>query len=390
MIRDAETFEPFLDSLRRLVAESLIPAEEQMVHDDAIPPSIVTAMRNMGLFGLSTPEEFGGLALTMEEEVLAMFELGLAAPAYRALYSINIGSGSQSILHAGTGAQKARYLERISSGEIITALALTEPEAGSDPASLQTTACRNGDAYVLDGVKCHVTNAPEAHLLLIYARTGDSKRDISAFVVERGTAGWPAGMTIDPPDGKMGLTGMHSCTVRLENFRVPAESLLGGSEGGGLKLALAGIAKARLNVAATCVGLGTRILNEAVKYASERKQFGQAIAGFQLIQAMLADSSTDLYAGRSMTLAAARRKDEGNDVSTDVAAAKYFASEALCRIADRAVQIYGGSGFIRGHAVERLYRDARLFRILDGTSQIQQLVIARNLLREEKQQRKIA
>jgi acyl-CoA dehydrogenase len=190
-------------------------------------------------------------------------------------------------------------------------------------------------------------------------------------------------MTIAPPDKKMGLAGMHSSTIRFDACRVPAATLLGGREGGGLKLALAGIDKARLHVAAVCVGLGTRLLAEAARYATQRKQFGQAIAGYQLIQAMLADSNTELYAACSMTLDTAQRQDAGDNVSTDVAACKYFASEALCRIADRAVQIYGGSGYIRGHAVERLYRDARVFRILDGTSQIQQLVIARNLLRGE-------
>jgi len=381
MIRDPETFEPFLDSLRRFVRETLIPREEELVRDDAIPADIVSAMRNLGLFGLSTPEEYGGLGLTIEEETSAMFELGEAAPAYRALYSLNVGSVAQAILNAGTEAQKDRYLEKLASGELIAALALTEPGAGSDPASLVSTAHRDNEAWVLDGVKTHVSNAPEAGLLLVYARTGEGARGISAFLVERGATG----LTVEPPDRKMGLASMHSSTVRLAHCRLPLAALLGESAGGGLRIALSGIDQARLHVAAVCVGLGTRLLREAAQYATQRKQFGQAIAGFQLIQAMLADSNTELYAGRSMTLETAQRKDRGEDVATDVAACKYFASEAVCRIADRAVQIFGGSGFIRGHAVERLYRDARVFRILDGTSQIQQLVIARNLARQERQ-----
>jgi acyl-CoA dehydrogenase len=382
MIRDPDSFASFLQSLRRFVRETLVPAEEELAQHDAIPASIVAAMGKLGLFGLSTPEEYGGLGLTMEEEVSAMFELCQTAPAYRALCSINIGSGSQTILKSGTPAQREKYLRRIASGELITALAVTEPEAGSDPASMQATARREANqSYVLDGVKCHVSNAPEAGLILIYARTGVGPQGISAFLVERGTPG----LVVDAPDRKMGLAGMHSSTVHLRSCHVPADSLLGGAEGGGLKLALAGIDKARLNVAAVCVGLADRLLGDAARYAMGRKQFGQPIADFQLIQAMLADSNTELYGARSMTLQTAQRRDAGEEVTTGIAACKYFASEALCRIADRAVQIHGGSGYIRGHAVERLYRDARLFRLLDGTSQIQQLVIARNLLKRERE-----
>jgi acyl-CoA dehydrogenase len=379
MIRDQETLTLLQDSLRRFVREVLIPAENEVAEHDAIPPTIVDQMRELGLFGLAIPEEYGGLGLTMEEEVLVAIELAQASPAFRSLVGTNNGIGAQGILIDGTPEQKASWLPRLASGEIIGSFALTEPDAGSDAASLRTTAIRDGDAYVINGTKRYITNAPEAGVFTVMARTGQGSGAgaISAILVERGTPG----LVLGKVDKKMGQRGAHTCDVIFENCRVPAANLIGGVEGVGFKTAMKVLDKGRLHIAAVCVGAAERMLGDALAYALDRKQFGQPIAEFQLVQAMLADSRTEIYAARSMVLDAARRRDAGEDVSMEASCCKLFASEMCGRVADRAVQIHGGAGYVADYAAERFYRDVRLFRIYEGTSQIQQLVIARNMIR---------
>jgi len=383
MIRDPDTLAALLDSVARFVRERLVPNEAQVADDDAIPAAIVAEMKALGLFGLSIPVDYGGIGLTMEEEVRVAFELGLTSPAFRSLIGTNNGIGSQGIVLDGTPEQKARYLPRLASGELIGSFALTEPSSGSDAASLTTTAVRAADSahYVLNGTKRYITNAPEAGIITVMARTdpGDrGARGISAFIVERDTPG----LSFGKPDRKMGQRGAHTCDVIFENCRVPATQLIGGREGVGFKTAMKVLDKGRLHIAAVCVGAAERMLADALAYALERKQFGQPIAEFQLVQAMLADSKTEIYAARSMVLDAARLRDDGLDVGTEAACAKLFASEMCGRVADRAVQIHGGAGYIADYAIERFYRDVRLFRLYEGTSQIQQLVIARNMIRE--------
>ena len=383
MIRDPDTLAALLESVARFVRERLMPNEAQVADDDAIPPAIVAEMRALGLFGLSIPVEYGGIGLTMEEEVRVAFELGRTSPAFRSLIGTNNGIGSQGIVLDGTPEQKARYLPRLASGELIGSFALTEPGSGSDAASLTTTAIRAADGahYVLNGTKRYITNAPEAGIITVMARTDPSDRGargISAFIVERETTG----LSLGKPDRKMGQRGAHTCDVILEDCRVPATQLIGGREGVGFKTAMKVLDKGRLHIAAVCVGAAERMLADALAYALERKQFGQPIAEFQLVQAMLADSKTEIYAARSMVLDAARLRDDGHDVGTEAACAKLFASEMCGRVADRAVQIHGGAGYIADYAIERFYRDVRLFRLYEGTSQIQQLVIARNMIRE--------
>jgi len=380
MIRDAQTLTLLTDSIRRFVREVLVPAEHEVAETDTIPPVIVDRMRELGLFGLSIPETYGGLALTMEEEVNVAFELAWTSPAFRSLIGTNNGIGSQGIVIDGTEEQKARWLPRLASGDIVGSFALTEPESGSDAASLRTTAVRDGEHYVINGTKRYITNAPEASIFTVMARTGPADggaRAISAFVVERGTHGLSLGKT----DKKMGQRGAHTCDVIFENCRVPAANLIGGVEGVGFKTAMKVLDKGRLHIAAVCVGAAERMLHDALTYATERRQFGQPIAEFQLIQAMLADSKAELYAAKCMVLDAARRRDDGQDVSTEASCCKLFASEMCGRVADRAVQIHGGAGYVSDYAAERFYRDVRLFRIYEGTSQIQQLVIARNMIR---------
>jgi acyl-CoA dehydrogenase len=380
MIRDPQTLDLLIDSVRRFVRSKLVPAEHILADTDEIPPALIDDMRELGLFGMCIPEQYGGLGLTMEEEVRVAFELSWTSPAFRSLIGTNNGIGSQGIIIDGTAAQKEKYLPRLASGELIASFALTEPDSGSDAASLRTSAVRDGDVYILNGTKRYITNAPEAGIFTVMARTDPEIKGasgISAFLVEAGTPG----LSLGKRDIKMGQKGAHTCDVIFENCRVPAENLIGSQEGIGFKTAMKVLDKGRLHIAAVCVGVAERMLSDALAYAMERKQFGKPIADFQLIQAMLADSKAEIYAARSMVLDAARRRDAGEDISTEASCCKLFASEMCGRVADRAVQIHGGAGYIAEYAVERFYRDVRLFRIYEGTSQIQQLLIARNMIK---------
>lgn len=380
MIRDAETFSILLDAIRRFVRERLIPAEQQLVDSDEIPAAIISEMREMGLFGLTIPAEYGGLGLTTEEEVLTSIEMCRASPAFRSIAGTNNGIGSQGIVIDGTDEQKKKYLPRLASGELIGSFALTEPGAGSDAGSLTTSARRDGDHYIINGAKRYITNAPEAGVFTLMARTDPESKDargVSAFIVERNLPG----LSVGKPDRKMGQRGSHTADVIFDNVRVPAANIIGGKEGAGFKTAMKVLDKARLNIAAVCVGAAGRMLEEALNYALQRKQFGQPVAEFQLVQAMLADCQTEIFAARSMTLESARKRDNGENVTMEASCCKYFASEMCGRVADRAVQIHGGAGYMADSPIERFYRDVRLFRLYEGTSQIQQLVIARQLIR---------
>ncbi|MBL8883360.1 MAG: acyl-CoA dehydrogenase family protein [Hyphomicrobium sp.] len=381
MIRDQETIEALCDTVARFVRDRLIPAEDLVSETDEIPHEIVRDLQELGLFGLSIPEEYGGMGLTMEEEVLIAIELAKASPCYRSLIGTNNGIGSQGLILDGTEDQKRIYLPRLATGELIASFALTEPNAGSDAASLQTTAVKDGDDYILNGTKRYITNAPRAGMFTVMARTDAANKGaggISAFIIEKGTPG----LSLGKKDKKMGQRGAHTCDVIFEDCRVPASNIIGHKEGAGFKTAMKTLDKGRLHIAAICIGAAERMLEDALRYAMDRKQFGKPIAEFQLVQAMLADSRTEIYAARSMVLDAARRRDDGKDVSTEASCCKLFASEMCGRVADRAVQIHGGAGYISEYAIERFYRDVRLFRLYEGTSQIQQLIIARNMIRE--------
>lgn len=381
MALDSETLAQLCATLRRFVDEQLIPAEAEVSEADAIPERIVAQMRALGLFGLTAPEEFGGLGLTMEEEVMAVFELGRAAPAFRSMFATNVGIGMQGIAIDGTAEQKARYLPGLASGALIGSFALTEPDVGSDAGSMRTTARRDGDHYVLNGTKRFITNAPHAGLFTVMARTDPQSKGaagVSAFAVERGTPG----LSLGKPEKKLGQQGAHVCDVIFEECRVPAAALIGGVEGLGFKTAMKVLDKGRLHIAAACVGLAERILDDMLDYAIQRRQFGKPLSDFQLLQGMFADSRADAYAARCMVLDAARKRDAGLDVSVEASCAKMFASEAVGRIADRNVQVHGGNGYIREYRAEQLFRDARLFRIYEGTTQIQQIIIAKALVAE--------
>lgn len=377
MALDPETFDALIGTIRRFVAQRLRPLEERVAEEDEVPEEIVREMREMGLFGLSIPEEFGGLGLTMGEEVRVALEFGRTTPAFRSVFGTNVGIGSQGLVMAGSDAQKAEWLPRIASGEIVTSFALTEPGAGSDGASVQTRALRDGDVYKLSGSKRFITNADKASLFTVMARTGgEGASGVSAFLVP---ADLP-GVSIGKPERKMGQQGAHVCDVNFDEAPVPAANRL-GAEGEGFKIAMRVLDRGRLHIAAVCVGIAERLIADAVAYATERKQFGKALSDFQLVQAMIADSKTETMAARALMLETAALKDAGQPITLEAAAAKYFASEMVGRVADRAVQIFGGAGYIADYGIERLYRDVRLFRIYEGTSQIQQLVIARETIR---------
>ena len=379
MALDADTREQLLDAVRRFVAERLRPIEAEVAEKDAIPAEVLAEMRALGLYGLSIPEAYGGLDLSMEDECLVAIELGHASPAFRSAIGTNVGIGSQGLVMFGDDAQKERWLPGIAAGETVTSFALTEPEAGSDSASVRTTARREGDHYVLDGTKRFITNANRAQLFTVMARTDPAVKGgagVSAFLVPCDLPG----LTVGKPEKKMGQQGAHICDVIFDGVRVPAENRL-GAEGEGFKVAMQVLDRGRLHISAVCVGVAERLIADTVAYAAERKQFGQAIASFQLIQGMIADCKTEALAARALTLETARKRDAGANVTLEAAAAKYFASEMVGRVADKAVQIFGGAGYVADHGIERLYRDVRIFRIYEGTSQIQQIVIARETMK---------
>ncbi|GAB1258750.1 acyl-CoA dehydrogenase family protein [Aurantivibrio plasticivorans] len=381
MIRDQEFLNQILDTVSRFVRDRLIPLEAQVAEEYKIPDDVVQEMKDLGFFGLTIPEEYGGMGLTMEEEVLVAFELGKTSPAFRSLIGTNNGIGSAAIVFDGTEEQKQKYLPLYASGETIGSFCLTEPDVGSDSAAVKTTAVRDGDHYILNGTKRYITNASRAGTFTVMARTNPEikgARGVSAFLVDSTLPG----ITLGPIDKKMGQAGSTTSDVIFEDCRVPADALIGGKEGEGFITAMKVLDRGRLHISGVATGAAERLIDDALQFAIERKQFGKPIAEHQLIQAMLADSKAEAYAARAMVLEAARKRDEGHQISTEASCCKLFATEMVGRVADRAVQIHGGAGYMAEYAVERFYRDVRLFRLYEGTTQIQQIVIARNMIRD--------
>jgi len=378
---DAETFAAFTSQLERYVRERLIPAEAQVIADDRIPDDILAEMQAMGLFGITMPEAYGGAGMNISQYVETIRILSYALPAYRSITSINIGMVCSALMKSGTAEQKAHWLPRLAAGEV-ACFALTEPGSGSDSAALQTRAVRDGNGYVLTGTKRYITNAPFAKLALVMARTTaealPKNAHVSAFLVPMDTPG----ITVGKPDRKMGQQGSQIADIILDGVKVPADALLGGTEGKGFLAAMQSLDNGRLSVGAAAAGYAKRALDTALRYATDRKAFGEPIASFQLIQAMLADSRAEIYAADCMIADACRLADEGRRVSIEAASAKMFASEMCGRVVDRCVQIHGGAGYLAEYEAERFFRDARIYRIYEGTTQILQLVIAKNMLRD--------
>jgi acyl-CoA dehydrogenase len=382
MIRDPARLQLLVADIRAFVRDRWHPVEDDVERADEVPPAVVDELRRKGYFGWSIPEAYGGLGLTTEELVTCAFELSQASVALRARVGTNTGIGSEALVADGTDEQKSRWLPRMASGELTGCLALTEPNAGSEATNIQTTASREGDAYVLDGKKCFITNAPIADVFTVIARTEPGSKGssgLSAFIVERGTPGLRTGQ----PYRKMGQSGSPVSDVHFDNCRVPAANLIGGREGVGFQTVMKVLNKQRLHLAALCTGPAIRMLDLAMAHTSRRTQFGQAVSNFQLVQALIADSRTEIFAARSMILEAARARDRGDDVALMASMCKYFASEMCGRVADRCVQMFGGCGYVADFSsIERYYRDVRLFRLYEGTSQIHQLNIAKLTLRD--------
>ncbi|WP_336985462.1 acyl-CoA dehydrogenase family protein [Altererythrobacter aquiaggeris] len=377
---DGEIFDQFLDQLKRYVRDRLIPAEEQVIAQDMIPDEILDEMREMGLFGLTMPEKYGGAGMNIPQYVETIRVLSYALPAYRSITSINLGMVCSAVKNGGTEEQRQEFLPRLAAGEI-ACFGLTEPGSGSDSAAMQTTAARDGNGYVLNGTKRYITNAPFARIGLIMARTQRENQPknahVSAFLVDMDTPGITRGKS----DKKMGQAGSHISDIIFDDVHIPGNALLGGEEGRGFATAMQSLDNGRLSVAAASAGYAQRILDTAVRYATERKAFGEPIAQFQLIQAMLADSKAEIYAAECMIRDAAAKANQGRAI-IEAASAKMFASEMCGRVADRCVQVHGGAGYLAEYEAERFYRDSRIYRIYEGTTQILQLVIAKNMLRE--------
>jgi acyl-CoA dehydrogenase len=378
---DADVFEAFIDQLQRYVRERLIPAEPAIEASDYIPDDILAEMREMGLFGITIPEEYGGAGMNVSQYIETIRQISYAMPCFRSIISINIGMTCSALVKSGTAEQKAAWLPRLAAGEIAS-FGLTEPGSGSDSAAMATTAVSSGNGYVLNGTKRYITNSPFAKVALVMARTNKEalpkNAHVSAFLVPMDSAG----VSIGSSDKKMGQAGSHIADIIMEDVHVSGDALLGGEEGKGFYTAMQSLDNGRLSVAAAATGYARRMLDTSLRYANERKAFGEPIANFQLIQAMLADSETEIYAAECMITDACRRADAGEAILRKAAAAKVFASEMCGRVADRCVQIHGGAGYLAEYEAERFFRDARIYRIYEGTTQILQLAIAKNMLRE--------
>ncbi len=378
---DEEVFEQFLSQLKRFVRERLIPAERATIDNDNIPADILQEMKDMGLFGLSIPEEHGGAGLNLTQYAKTVHAMSYAAPAFRSIFSINIGMFNSALKNGGTAEQQAEWYPRLAGGEIAS-FGLTEPGSGSDSAAMQTTAVKDGNGWVLNGTKRYITNAPHAQVALIMARTEKDalpkNAHVSAFIVPMDAPG----VSVGSPDKKMGQAGAHIADIILEDVKLPGDALLGGETGKGFIFAMKSLDNGRVSVGAASTGYARRALDSALKYATERKAFGEPIANFQLIQAMLADSEIEIYAAEAMMADVTARADRGENVLRKAAAFKVFASEMCGRVVDRVVQIYGGAGYLAEYDAERFFRDARIYRIYEGTTQILQLQIAKHMLRD--------
>ena len=379
MIRDQEAFDALVGQIRKFVRDVAIPNENRVEVEDRISDDVIEKLKQLGSFGWSIPEEFGGAGLTSEELAIAFMEFTQCSVAFRVYGGQNAGIGSECIIRDGTPEQKQAYLPKLASGEMIGCLALTEESAGSDATAMKTRAKKVNNGYRIEGSKCYITLAPVANLFTIFARTEGERgsKGVTAFLIERGTEG----LSTSPPTPKMGQEGAPIGEVYLDDIFVPNEAVLGGVEGVGFKTVMKALNKQRINLSALSTGPAIRMLNDAITYAKERRQFDQVIGEFQLVQAMLAECKVEIEAARALILETARKRDRNEDVTMDVSLCKYFSTEMCGRVADKVVQVFGGAGYIKGTGIERFYRDVRAFRIYEGTSQIHLLNIARNLLK---------
>lgn len=375
-----EDFAQILAQTRHFVRSVVLPREQQILDEDRVPEDLRDQAKQMGLFGYAIPPRWGGLGLNLVQDVELAMELGYTSLAVRSMFGTNNGIAGQVLVGFGTDEQKARWLEPIASGDVVASFALTEPGAGSSPAGLRTKAVRDGDDWLITGQKRFITNAPVADLFVVFARTrpaSDKSPGIAVFLVPAQSAG----VEVGAKDAKMGQEGAWTADVSFTDVRVDDAALVGGSEDIGYRAAMTSLARGRVHIAAIAVGAAQRALDESVAYASTATQGGVTIGSFQLVQAMLADQQTGVLAGRALVRDAARMWVSGADRRIAPSAAKLFCTEMAGKVADLAVQIHGGSGYMRGVPVERIYRDVRLLRLYEGTSEIQQLIIGSNLIK---------
>jgi acyl-CoA dehydrogenase len=374
-----EDFQEILAQTRQFVRNAVVPREQEILADDRVPDDLREQAATMGLFGYAIPQEWGGLGLNLAQDVEMAMELGYTSLALRSMFGTNNGIAGQVLVGFGTDEQKAQWLERLANGEVAS-FALTEPGAGSNPSGLRTKAVRDGDNWIINGDKRFITNAPIADLFVVFARSrpaDDNGPGIAVFLVPADTDGVLVGVK----DAKMGQEGAWTADVSFTEVRVPAAALIGGSEDIGYRAAMTSLARGRVHIAALAVGIAQRALDESVTYAATATQGGKPIGSFQLVQAMLADQQTGVLAGRALVRDTARLWLSGEDRRTAPSAAKLFCTEMAGKVADLAVQVHGGSGYMRDVPVERIYRDVRLLRLYEGTSEIQRLIIGGNLVK---------
>jgi len=375
-----DDFAPILAQTRDFVRTTVLPREREILDNDRVPDDLRQQAKDMGLFGYTIPQEWGGLGLNLIQDVEMAMELGYTSLAVRSMFGTNIGIAGQVLVGFGTDEQKQRWLERIASGDVVASFALTEPGAGSNPAGLRTKAVRDGDSWVISGSKQYITNAPLADLFLTFARTrtaGENGPGIAVFLVPANSAG----VEVACKDAKMGQEGAWTADVNFADVRVGDDALIGGAEDIGYRAAMTSLARGRVHIAAVAVGAAQRALDESVAYAATATQGGEPIGNFQLVQAMIADQKTQVMAGRALVRETARLWESNEDRRIAPSAAKLFCTEMAGKVADLAVQIHGGAGYMRGVVVERIYRDVRLLRLYEGTSEIQRLIIGSNLVK---------
>ncbi|GAA1054878.1 acyl-CoA dehydrogenase family protein [Dietzia natronolimnaea] len=377
---DAEDFAAILATTRDYIRTVVMPREREIADADAVPDDIRAGLAEMGMFGYAIPQQWGGLGLDLTQDVELAMEFGYTSLAMRSLFGTNNGIAGQVLVNFGTDEQKAEWLERIASGEVIASFALTEDGAGSNPAGLATRAVRDGDDWVIDGTKRFITNAPVADLFVVFARTRPADAGgpgIAVFLVPADAAG----VTVGPKDRKMGQEGAPTSEVDFSGVRVPASSLVGGDEDAGYRAAMTSLARGRVHIAAVAVGSARRALDESLAHAATTTQGGTAVGDFQLVQAMIADQQVGVMAGQALVREVAAKYVSGEDRRIAPSVAKLFCTEMAGKVADLAVQIHGGTGYMRGVVVERIYRDIRLLRLYEGTSEIQRLIIGGGLMR---------
>jgi acyl-CoA dehydrogenase len=375
-----DDFKEILAQTRHFVRTAVVPREPEILAEDRVPDDIRDQAKKMGLFGYAIPQAWGGLGLNLAQDVELAMEFGYTSLALRSMFGTNNGIAGQVLVGFGTDEQKARWLEGIASGDVVASFALTEPGAGSNPAGLRTKAVRDGDDWVINGQKQYITNAPTADLFIVFARTRPADSDgagIAVFLVAADTAG----VEVGAKDAKMGQEGAWTADVSLTDVRVSSAALVGGSEDIGYRAAMISLARGRVHIAALAVGSAQRALDESVAYAATATQGGTPIGNFQLVQAMIADQQTGVMAGQALVREAARLWVSEEDRRIAPSAAKLFCTEMVGQVADLAVQIHGGAGYMRGVTVERIYREVRLLRLYEGTSEIQRLIIGGGLVK---------